>query len=227
MPDGVAAPITDSKDRILVVDDEPAIVETLQFVLEDAGYRVLTAGSAKDCLEVIARERCDLVLLDLMLPDRPGLEVLEDIGRINRSLPVVMLTAYGTIETAVEATRLGAANFLTKPWNNSKLLLEIEQTLERRRLEAENRSIAEGARTRDSVRKPRREIGGDAEGLCIDPPGRGNQLDCSPLRRERHGQGSCGQGHPQQLPSSRQAVCNSQLRTNPGGIARVDSISAT
>ena len=138
MPDGVAAANADSKERILVVDDESAIVETLQFVLEDAGYRVLTAGSAKDCLEVIARERCDLVLLDLMLPDRPGLEVLEDIGRVSRSLPVVMLTAYGTIETAVEATRLGAANFLTKPWNNSKLLLEIEQTLERRRLEAEN-----------------------------------------------------------------------------------------
>jgi DNA-binding NtrC family response regulator len=138
MPDGAATSNTDWKNRVLVVDDEPAIVETLQFVLEDAGYRVKTARTAKDCLEVIARERCDLVLLDLMLPDRPGLEVLEDIGRINRSLPVVMLTAYGTIETAVEATRLGAANFLTKPWNNSKLLLEIKQTLERRRLEDEN-----------------------------------------------------------------------------------------
>ncbi len=138
MPDGLPTSNIDAKNRILVVDDEPAIVETLQFVLEDAGYRVLTARSANDCLEAIARERCDLVLLDLMLPDRPGLEVLEDIGKINRSLPVVMLTAYGTIATAVEATRLGAANFLTKPWNNSKLLLEIKQTLERRQLEAEN-----------------------------------------------------------------------------------------
>lgn len=138
MPDGAATLGADSKGRILVVDDEPAIVETLQFVLEGAGYGVITARSAQECLEVIARERCDLVLLDLMLPDRPGLEVLQDIGRISRSLPVVMLTAYGTIETAVEATKLGAANFLTKPWNNSKLLLEIKQTLERRQLATEN-----------------------------------------------------------------------------------------
>ena len=124
--------------RILVVDDEPAIVETLQLVLEDAGHGVIAAGSASECLDVIARKPCDLVLLDLMLPDRPGLEVLKEIRKINRDLPVVMLTAYGSIDTAVEATRLGASNFLTKPWNNSKLLLEIRQTLERRRLETEN-----------------------------------------------------------------------------------------
>ncbi len=122
----------------MVVDDEPAITEALQLVLEGAGHQVLTAGTASQCLATIARERCDLVLLDLMLPDRSGLDVLADILRMQRSLPVIMLTAYGSIETAVEATRLGAANFLTKPWNNSKLLLEIEQALERRRLEAEN-----------------------------------------------------------------------------------------
>ena len=138
MPDGAFTADTDSKNRILVVDDEQAIVETLQLVLEGAGYRVVTAQTANECLAVITREHCDLVLLDLMLPDRPGLEVLEDIGKIDRSLPVVMLTAYGTIETALEATRLGAANFLTKPWNNSKLLLEIKQTLDRKKLEAEN-----------------------------------------------------------------------------------------
>lgn len=127
--------------RILVVDDEPAIAETLQLVLETAGHSVVTAGTGNECLDVIAREPCDLVLLDLMLPDRPGLEVLGEIRKIRRDVPVLMLTAYGSIDKAVEATRLGAKNFLTKPWNNAKLLLEIQQALERRRLEAENASL--------------------------------------------------------------------------------------
>ena len=138
MADETITADTNSKQQILVVDDEPAIVEALQLVLEGAGYTVLTAGSAAECLDLINGKHCDLMLLDMMLPDRSGLEVLKDVGRINQNLPVVMLTAYGSIETAVEATRLGAANFLTKPWNNSKLLLEIKQTLERRDLEAEN-----------------------------------------------------------------------------------------
>ena len=149
MPDATTAAAEDSKGRILIVDDEPAIVESLQLLLEAARYHVVTAHSANGCLDVIAKQPCDLVLLDLMLPDRPGLAVLQDIRRVDRSLPVVMLTAYGSIETAVEATRLGATNFLTKPWNNSQLLLEIEQTLMRRKLEAEN------ARLRSELRLSR------------------------------------------------------------------------
>ena len=143
MPEPAARFVQDPQSRILVVDDEPAIVDALRMVLEGAGYRVATAGSGKECLAAIARDPCDLVLLDLMLPDRPGLEVLRDVLRVDRKLPVVMLTAYGTIEAAVEATRVGASNFLTKPWNNSKLLLEIGQILERRKLEAENARLRE------------------------------------------------------------------------------------
>ncbi len=138
MPDETAVDAERSRPRILVVDDEPAIVDTLRLILEDAGYDVTPAGTTGECLEAIARNTCDLVLLDLMLPDRSGLEALKDIRKIDRDLPVLMVTAYGSIDVAVEATRLGATNFLTKPWNNSKLLLEIGQTLERRRLEREN-----------------------------------------------------------------------------------------
>ncbi len=139
MPEGVAA--TESRPatgRILIVDDEPAIVDSLRLLLESEGYQVNSAATASECLESITSEPRDLVLLDLMLPDRPGLEVLHDIRKIDHTLPVVMLTAFGSIETAIEATRLGATNFLTKPWNNRQLLLEIQQVLARRRLEAEN-----------------------------------------------------------------------------------------
>ncbi len=138
MPSEAAAITPPSRPRILIVDDEPAIVETLRLILKDAGYEVGAAGTVAECLESIARTRYDLVLLDLMLPDRSGLEALEEIRKIDRGLPVVMVTAYGSIDVAVRATQLGATNFLTKPWNNSKLLLEIGQTLERGQLEREN-----------------------------------------------------------------------------------------
>ncbi len=124
--------------RILIIDDEPAIVESLELLLKSAGHDVRSALTGAAGVEAVAREECDLVLLDLMLPDRSGIEVLTAIRAVDRTLPVVMLTAFGSIERAVEATRLGATNFLTKPWNNAKLLLEIGQTLERRRLEIEN-----------------------------------------------------------------------------------------
>lgn len=141
MPDEAAVDPGRSRPRILVVDDEPAIVEALRLVLEDAGYSVSAAGTAGECLETVARAPCDLVLLDLMLPDRSGLEALADIRRVDRGLPVVMVTAFGSIDVAVEATRLGASSFLTKPWNNGKLLLEVRQALERRRLEQENAKL--------------------------------------------------------------------------------------
>ena len=161
MPDGSARSQPGSIGRILVVDDDSAIVEALQLVLQSAGHQVLTAGTASECLAAIARERCDLVLLDMMLPDRSGLEALTDILRMRRSLPVIVLTAYGSIETAVEATRLGATNFLTKPWNNSKLLLEIKQALERRRLEAENARL----RRRLGLANPLEGLVGESEAM--------------------------------------------------------------
>ena len=154
MPDGVAATESHpSAGRILVVDDEPAIVESLRLLLESEGYQASSAATAGECLESIASEPQDLVLLDLMLPDRPGLEVLHEIRKIDGALPVVMLTAFGSIETAVEATRLGATNFLTKPWNNRQLLLEIRQILERRSLEAENARLRSQLGSSGSVEK--------------------------------------------------------------------------
>lgn len=160
MPDGVAATASHpSAGRILIVDDEPAIVDSLRLLLESEGYQAGSAATASECLESIASEPRDLVLLDLMLPDRPGLEVLHEIRKIDPNLPVVMLTAFGSIETAVEATRLGATNFLTKPWNNRQLLLEIRQILERRGLEAENarlrRQLGSAGSVERMVRKSR------------------------------------------------------------------------
>ena len=141
MPDRADLAARQAAGRILIVDDEPAIIDSLRMLLESEGYEVAAAATASESLASVSREPCDLVLLDLMLSDRPGLEVLGEIHKINDKLPVVMLTAYGSIELAVDATRRGAANFLTKPWNNNKLLLEIRNVLERHRLQAENERL--------------------------------------------------------------------------------------
>lgn len=141
MPDAISETRDGRRERILVVEDDPPVREALVAVLEGAGYRVRGAASSAEGLRSVVEDPCDLVVLDLMLPDRSGLDVLTDLQRVSPSLPVIMLTAYGSIETAVEATRRGAVNFLTKPWNNRQLVLEIQQALERSRLRAENRQL--------------------------------------------------------------------------------------
>ena len=141
MPEASDPSESEARARIVVVDDEPAVAEALQIVLEGGGFRVDTAGTANDGIEAVARQPCDLVILDLMLPDRSGMEALREIHKVSSDLPVIMLTAYGSIDAAVEATKLGATSFLTKPWNNSKLLIEARQAIERRKLQRENERL--------------------------------------------------------------------------------------
>ncbi len=138
MPKAPSQAPRESKGKILIIDDEDAILESLETLLELEEYEVATAATAGSGVAALESTAFDLVLLDLMLPDRSGLEVLEDVRTTDQETPIVMLTAYGSIETAVQAIKLGANDFFTKPWNNEKLLIEIDQTITRRRLEREN-----------------------------------------------------------------------------------------
>ena len=128
----------EKKGKILVIDDEAEIRESLETLLNLEGYQVDTAADGGSGLRALESKLYDLVLLDLMLPDRSGLEVLETLRKRDSETPVVVLTAYGTLENAVAAIKNGASDFFTKPWNNDKLLIEIGKTIETRRLEREN-----------------------------------------------------------------------------------------
>lgn len=139
-----------SKGRILIVDDEPDICEGLQLLLGSEGYLVDTAPDAAEALARWARGRYDLILLDLMLPDRSGLEVLEEIRARDRDTPVFMITAYGSIDSAVRALKSGANDYITKPWDNTKLLVEIERAIERAQLQRENVELKRALRQRYS-----------------------------------------------------------------------------
>src|SRR6478672_4167787 len=123
---------------ILIIDDEAAIRESLQTLLELEGYEVEAAGNGEDGLSKLGERPFDLVLLDLALPDRNGLEILPEIRAIDPQIAVIMITAYGTVEDAVRAMQSGAANFLQKPWDNEKLLADIRSAVARRRAEEEN-----------------------------------------------------------------------------------------
>ena len=129
------------KGSLLVIDDEPEIRESLETLLSMEGYEIETAADARSGAERIERKAFDLVLLDVMLPDRSGLDLLQDIRSTNPALPVVMITAYGSVETAVQAMRRGASNYITKPWDNERLLSEIGTLVNQQKLTAENLAL--------------------------------------------------------------------------------------
>jgi DNA-binding NtrC family response regulator len=129
-------------ERVLIVDDEPAIRQTVQDILEDEGYAVAVAETAAAAREARRRERPDLVLLDIWMPDLDGISLLREWSeRGGLPCPVIMMSGHATIETAVEATRLGAWDFIEKPIALAKLLLVVEHALEASRLRRENEGL--------------------------------------------------------------------------------------
>src|SRR5208337_940503 len=126
-----------SLGSVLIVDDEAAIRESLQTLLEFEGYSVETANDGAEGLARIAEHPFDLVLLDFAMPERNGIEILHEIRERDSELPVIMITAYGTVENAVNAMQSGATNFIQKPWDNEKLLADVRAAVARRRAEEE------------------------------------------------------------------------------------------
>jgi two-component system response regulator PilR (NtrC family) len=132
---------------ILVVDDEPVLQDVLKTLLEDNGFDYHPARTAAEGMRMLREEDVDVVLLDLMLPDRNGLEILPEIKSYDPHLPVVVITAYSSIESAIEAMREGAFHYVPKPFKNEEVLHLVRRATERRRLQVENlllRSRLEG-----------------------------------------------------------------------------------
>jgi two-component system nitrogen regulation response regulator NtrX len=137
--------------RILIVDDEASIRRSLAGILSDEGFVPAEAAEGEAALAELRGEAPpDLVLLDIAMPGRDGVEILEEMQRTWPSVPVVMMSGHGTIETAVRATQLGAFDFLEKPLSVEKLLLTIRHALERARLQRENQRLrAEAVRAHE------------------------------------------------------------------------------
>src|SRR6476620_8288368 len=129
------------KKRILVVEDEEKLRRVIELQLMSAGFEVDKAASAEEGLKVV--DRADLVLTDLKLPNMDGLQLLALIRRQNSQVPVVVMTAFGSIETAVEAMKSGATDFLLKPFSLDHLMQVVTKALEFRALRDENRQLKE------------------------------------------------------------------------------------
>jgi DNA-binding NtrC family response regulator len=123
--------------RILIVDDESAIRESLTELLTLEGFQVTIAVDGPSGLDQLSNNEFDLMLLDLALPGQSGMELLPKVLEMQPSLPVIMITAFGTVSNVVDAIRAGAENFVQKPWDNEKLLADIRAAIAKRRAEEE------------------------------------------------------------------------------------------
>src|SRR5262245_31658500 len=139
--------MTQTHASILVIDDEEIIREALEALLSSEGYRVIAVPTGQAGVDVAGSRPVDAVLLDLMLPDRNGIEILEEIRRIDDELPVIMITAFGTIDSAVAATKQGAFHYFTKPFKHDEVLAVLRNAVERRRLVRENRELRDRLRS--------------------------------------------------------------------------------
>jgi two-component system response regulator PilR (NtrC family) len=136
-----------SQRLIHVIDDEPVIHDILTQLLTSEGYRVEISASGEEALEKFSAERFDLILLDLLMPGMDGIEVLRAIKRIQPQAVVVIITAYASVESAIEAMKIGAFDYVQKPFKHEELLLIVARALEYKALQEENlRLIQEGYR---------------------------------------------------------------------------------
>jgi two-component system, NtrC family, nitrogen regulation response regulator NtrX len=139
------------KFRVLVIDDESAIRDSLKMTLEYEGYEVLGAATGQEGLSLAEREAPDLVLLDVKMPGMDGIEVLERLRSMNDSVPVIVVSGHGTISTAVDATKKGAFDFIEKPFASDRVLVSLRNALDHRQLRDENRSLKKAVEVRHQM----------------------------------------------------------------------------
>jgi two-component system nitrogen regulation response regulator NtrX len=137
-----------TNEKILIIDDEAGIRSSLHGVLEDEGYSIRTTSTGEKALEFLMAEEFDLVFLDIWLPEMNGIEVLKKIREQDKKIQVVMITGHGSVESAVESTKLGAFNFLEKPLSLEKVVLTAKNALRQKKLEEENIQLQEKLRSR-------------------------------------------------------------------------------
>jgi len=129
------------KNKIVVVDDDKNLAKMLTFILEEQGYEVCEFHDGKSCLRYLHEHDCDLVLTDLRMPDDSGLKILSEIKKYHSDVVVIIITAFGTVETAVEAMKRGAHDFITKPIDKEELIITVHNAVQFRKLLLENQQL--------------------------------------------------------------------------------------
>ena len=131
-------------EKILVVDDEPDMLRLLNMIIkEKTPYEVTTTNNPLEALELAKGGSFDLLIVDLKMPGLNGIELLESVKRFDEDVPIIIITAYGTVEAAVETIRKGGFDFITKPFRKEQILFTVERALKWLRLERENKILRE------------------------------------------------------------------------------------
>ena len=130
-------------ETILIIDDEPNYLLVLEELLSDEGYTVITAETAVQGLETIQANDLDAIITDMKMPGMDGMSLLEQVSAFNPDLPVIMMTAFGSVSNAVEAMKKGAFDYITKPFANDELKLTIKKALEHHQLLRSNKQLHE------------------------------------------------------------------------------------
>jgi DNA-binding NtrC family response regulator len=133
--------MTGSEATVLVVDDDPAMAAALCELLRESGYRPLGANSGPAALDIVKRHKPDLLISDLRMTEMTGHQLQVELSKLAPDLPVIIITAFGSIESAVESMKLGARDFITKPFGNQELLSAVSRVIENRRLRQEVRQL--------------------------------------------------------------------------------------
>jgi DNA-binding NtrC family response regulator len=131
-------------EKILIVDDEPDMLKLLSMILrEKTPYEISTTNNPLEALEFIKKGGYDLVISDLKMPGLDGIEIIEAVKRTDDDIPVIIMTAYGTVETAAEALKKGGFDFITKPFRKEQILFTIDKALKWLKTQRENRMLKE------------------------------------------------------------------------------------
>ena len=200
------------KPRILVVDDEESIRMMLRAVLEEEGYEIVEAADGPEAIKAVEQAPLDLILLDIRMTEMDGIEALAEIRKISPFVPVLMMTAYATVKTAVEALKAGAFEYLAKPLDIEELKILVQKALEYYRLREENLTLRERLGSRfDFSRiigrgRKMREL---FDFLAQVAPSEATVLDSGRKRDRKRTRGQC---HPPQQPPDPAALRQGRLR---------------
>ena len=204
-----------ARARILVVDDDAAMRDYLREELEHEGFRVEVAGSGRAGVERVKQGGIDLVVSDVKMPDLDGLDLLREVREVQPAPYVITITAFGSIDTAIRAVKLGAFDYITKPFEIEQLVLVIDKALSEQALRSEvarlREEVARSVRFENIIGRSRAM----QEVFAPHPAGGGLAGQRADHRRIGHRQGAGGPGPPRPQPARQPPVRGGQLRRHP------------